>query len=41
MNGRADSLKEALNLLEIEMHQNRMESAVMYGAYAAVQNMGY
>lgn len=33
--GRADSLKEALNLLETEMHQQRLENSAFLGAYFA------
>lgn len=36
--GRADSLKEALNLLETEMHNERMESAAAIGAYFGAQS---
>ncbi len=36
-NGRADTLKEALNILENEMHQQRMESAAAVGAYIGAQ----
>ena len=32
-NGRADTLKEALNILENEMHQERMVDAAFLGAY--------
>lgn len=40
-NGRADSLKEALNLLENELHQQRMESAAAVGAYYGAQSGRY
>lgn len=36
-NGRADTLKEALNILENEMHQQRMENAAAMGAYIGAQ----
>ena len=34
-NGRADSLKEALELLETELHRKRMEDNAFLGAYFA------
>lgn len=37
-NGRADSLKEAINLLENEMHQQRMENAAAVGAYIGAKS---
>ena len=37
INGRADSLKEALNLYETEKHHERVEFAAMLGAYNAAQ----
>lgn len=33
--GRADTLKEALNLLETEMHRQRLEDSAFLGAYYA------
>lgn len=36
--GRADTLKEALNLLETEIHNKRMESAAAIGAYFGAQS---
>ena len=35
LDGRADSLKEAINLLETEMHQQRLEDSAFLGAYYA------
>ena len=40
-NGRADSLKEALNLLEADMHRQRMEEAAVVGAYIGAQSGRY
>ena len=40
-NGRADSLKEAINLLETEQHNERMENAAALGAYFGAQSGRY
>ena len=37
--GRADTLKEALNLVDLEIHRDRMQNAAFAGAYSGIQNM--
>ena len=37
--GRADSLKEVLKLVDLELHRDRMETAAFVGAYEGVQGM--
>ncbi len=40
-NGRADTLKEALNMLEQEIHQAEMKEAAIIGAYYGAQSDRY